>query len=1023
MNSRNIAGKLRLRRTALTLGLAVGLGASGMAFAQSNATGTIFGQATPGATVLVSNPATGFAREIPVDSNGRYRVTALPVGSYTVTLQQDGQAVSTRENVGVRVGGGTEASFASGADAQELGAIQVVASALPSIDVSSVDTRTVLTAEQLSKVPVARNITAAALLAPGTVHGDSRYGNLASFGGSAVSENAYYINGYAVTNPLTNLGYTTLPFDAIEQMQTITGGYGAEFGRATGGVVNIVTKRGTNQWKAGAAFYWTPEGLSSAPRSIYYPNTGAGYPTDGQLYQYRTPNKSWQSTMGAYVSGALIKDKLFLYATGEFTRQEGKTVQTLSVASTTGTTESIYQTPRWLAKIDWNITDNHIVEFTGVSDKTGQDVDYFGPFSYTTFEGSTEKTGGYRYKDGGELYIGKYTGYITDDLTITALYGKQKQIHYAVPQGYEPTQVNVADGSGQGRLPNAQPYRDLDWPDAYDKTKGWRLDIEYRLDSHTLRAGYDAMDSTSMAGTGQSGPGYSWIYNICDNPGAAIPATGGAICPTSEQYAYKYIYANGGTFTVKQEAQYIEDRWQIGDRWLASIGLRNEQFTNYNSDDVPYVRQRHQLAPRLGISWDVNGDSTFKLFANAGRYHLAMPNNVALRGAAGSTYTTEYFSFDHWDPVTGVPVGAAPIGNGPYSANKEFGQAPDPRTVAAKGLKSHYQDEYILGMEKALSANYNFGAKATYRELQSAIDDTCDPRAAIRWAEANGIDPFVDGSIADSLNGCRLFNPGEGNTFELEDGNGGFITVPLTAAELGFPKLKRKYLALDMFIEHPFDGVWYGKVGYTWSRNYGNAEGQLDSDIGQGDVSQTVTWDHVELMEYASGDLPNDRPHVIKAYGFWQVTPEWQVGGNFLAQSGRPSQCLGYYPTDFGYDDPRAIQDDPNEPGYNPTGFQDMAYGPYYHFCNGVASPRGDYGRLPWTYQLDVNAAWRPAFADHKLEFKIDVFNVLNSQTEQSVTEIRELGDRGVPYSQAGRVISFQSPRYVRFGMRYDFSL
>src|SRR5690606_9875030 len=120
------------------------------------------------------------------------------------------------------------------------------------VDVSVTDSRVVFTAEQLQKISVGNNIQAVALLTPGVVQADSRYGNVQSFGGSAASENAYFINGYAVTNPLTNLGSTTLPFDGISQYQAHIGGYGAEFGRATGGVVNIITKRGTNEWPGGA---------------------------------------------------------------------------------------------------------------------------------------------------------------------------------------------------------------------------------------------------------------------------------------------------------------------------------------------------------------------------------------------------------------------------------------------------------------------------------------------------------------------------------------------------------------------------------------------------------------------------------------------------------------------------------------------------------------------------------------------------------------------------------------------------
>src|SRR5690606_11451819 len=116
-----------------------------------------------------------------------------------------------------------------------------------------------------------------------------------------------------------------------------------------------------------------------------------------------------------------------------------------------------------------------------------------------------------------------------------------------------------------------------------------------------------------------------------------IPGSGGAVVPGGNgDYVQKIIYANGGTFEVKQYAYYLEDRWQINDRWLLTLGLRNESFENYNADGVVYVEQKNQWAPRIGASWDVHGDSSLKVFANAGRYHLAMPNNVARRAAAGS---------------------------------------------------------------------------------------------------------------------------------------------------------------------------------------------------------------------------------------------------------------------------------------------------------------------------------------------------------------------------------------------------
>ena len=242
-----------LRRT-LAVALALGLGFTGTAFGQAT-TGSIFGQvpAATGETVLVQNSA-GFSREVPVNSTGRYTVSSLPLGSYTVTLLRDGETVDTRTNVSLSVGSGTEVSFASAADdAQNLAAVTVQANALPSIDVSAVDSCTVIIAEQLKRLPIGRSAESIALLAPGVNAGSSYFsGNqggqaLVTFGGSSVTENAYYINGFNTTDPLGGLGGLTLPYGAIEQEQLLTGGYSAAYGRSDGGVLSMVGKRGTNK--------------------------------------------------------------------------------------------------------------------------------------------------------------------------------------------------------------------------------------------------------------------------------------------------------------------------------------------------------------------------------------------------------------------------------------------------------------------------------------------------------------------------------------------------------------------------------------------------------------------------------------------------------------------------------------------------------------------------------------------------------------------------------------------------------
>jgi outer membrane receptor protein involved in Fe transport len=1018
-------GSRPFRRTALALGLGMCL-ASGIVQAQSNVTGSIFGSVNQqqGTTVTISNAETGFSRSVPVDTSGRYRFSALPPGTYKVTLENNGAVVSTRDNVAVTISGGSEVSFggAAATDASSLEGVSVSATAMPSIDVSSVDTRTVLTAEQLNKLPITRDVLAAALLAPGVVANGSykdALGNpVPSFGGSASSENAYFINGYAVTNPLTSIGLTQLPFDAIDQQQVLTGGYGAEFGRSTGGVINIVTKRGTNEWHGGVYTIWEPKGTRASPRNSNYPDTGFYPNTDGTIYQYNKRNDFWRSTVGVYASGPLIKDTLFFYVDAEMNRREGSGILSSPASSAitsatvgrTGWNDYQYKIPRWVAKIDWNITDDHHLELTGVSDKTEYTSATYG-FNYNTLTHGETQNGGTYTKDGGDLYVGKYTGYITDNFTVSALYGQQRVDHIQLPYQYNPACPLISLSTAASRAPGIN-YNSCQTttaavrvPGANDETNGWRLDLEYRLGDHDIRFGADNQEAKSFSGTSLPG-GYSWTYSQQNNPAQAIDAGHGVGSPaaagglgTQGYYVIRSYTTTSAHIKTVQESQYLEDHWQATDRWMIYAGLRNEQFKNYSGNNEVFAKQRHQLAPRLGVSWDVFGDSTLKVYANAGRYHLAMPNNVALRAASGSLGTTEYFTYTGTDPVTGAPTGlsAVPVdqsagygcnGTNAISANLECGNAPDPRTVAAKNLKSHYQDEYIAGFDHAISQNWNWGAKATWRQLRSAIDDTCTP----------------------ALGGaCFLFNPGTGNTFLQEQDDGTFVERHYTKEELALPDLKRKYYALDLYLEHPFADKWYGRIDYTFSRSYGNTEGQLASDLdtgagGQADVSVTQDWDLPQLMVGANGRLPNDRTHQVKLFGYYQFTDDLRFGFNANIASGRPRNCTSFYPTaDRGL--------------YN---------GSFYYWCGlpGTPgyerSPRGSHGSAPWTYIVNLNAAYTPSWLDKHLTFQVDVLNVFNKQTPTAYN-YRYATSRSTVNPVYNRELNYTDPRVVRFTARYDF--
>jgi hypothetical protein len=1048
-----------LRKTVLVHALSIAFSTAALsvammpvAMAQSNASGNVYGKVAAGSatSVVVKSLDTNQTRTVQVDAAGTFTATALPIGRYNVTLMK-GASAGQSASVEVLAGQGVEAVFvAPGITTVE------VTGRRSRIDISSANNGATFTARELSKLPIAQNVDAIIQLAPNTTRADPRYAGGASFAGGGASENAYYINGFPVTNPLTQLGASELPFGAIAQAQILTGGFGAEFGRSVGGVVNITTKSGTNNWELGATASIEPNSLRSSTKDLFYANTGRFPNSDGRLYRRRSDNEQSRTQVGAFLSGPIIQDKVFMFLSAETTRTETAGTDAangvrVGGAADGGWNESRRKVDRYMGKFDWNLNDNHRLELTLIGDTPEVKTAYSG-YSYAatapyaaTRNGivSARKVESNVADNGAEVQILKYTGNLTDNFTLQALYGKSKSKHVNEFEGYNPnlfatafTTDTQAPGVNYVNKQTIQTATGNVLPDgARDGIESFRLDLEYKLGNHTIRFGLDNNKLSSQnAGESAIGGG-TWIYGRngptekdplnafkdFDLGGGTSkgPATSTSPLGADGYYVTRNIFTDITNAYSNQNAQYIEDKWQVTKDLLVTGGIRVEGFDNQNGDKVKYLEQKNQIAPRLAMVWDVNGDASTKIFGSAGRYHLQIPTHLAVRGAGRSTFTAQAFAYTGVDPATGAPTGLTKLSE-PASANNEYGQAKPPQTVAAVDLKPTYQDEITLGFEKAFSPSLNFGVKATYRKLGSTIDDFCDGRPFGKYAEDHNIDisawsqEIADGT-PNPFFGCASFNPGEGNAFYIDytgsTRNGGtaknLTLVKLSAQELGFPKAERTYKAVDVFAEHPLRNGWYGKVNYTWSRSTGNTEGQTLSDVGQTDVAATQTWDYKELMVGANGLLPNDRTHQVKAYGFIQVAPEWTVGGNLLAASGRPRSCVGRFL--FGF-----------APG-DPLGTPNYSNGP--HYCGGTTvatnelTPRGTLGHLPWDTRLDLNLVYQPAMVAG-LALKVDVFNVFNKQVAQAVEERwNNLNNMRNTYE---RTLSTTTPRYVRLTAEYN---
>ena len=1008
-----------LRKTGVATALGLLL-TSTVAYGQST-TGSIFGQvpAGQGMSVLVHSDS-GVSREIPVDANGRYSITQLPIGTYTVTLKRDGTTVQTHDDVVLRVGLGVNVSFTQPIAVKQLSGVTVSANSMPPIDVSSVDSRLVLTSQQLAALPLGQTAEAAALLAPGAVLDGGGFASitgtpLPSFGGSSVEANAYYINGFNTTDSYLGAGGITLPYGSIAQEEVYTGGYSAQYGRSDGGVINMIGKSGTNEWHFGGRMEYMPAGLVGTQDNTYYANGLPPSPVAGSLFDPNSKDSQWTSVYDAYVGGPLIKDKLFFFASAEMSdvggravgpvaANEGSPINAGGIAPGTGTSENYKKRlPKWYAKINWNITDNNLLELTGASSKQetlGSLYDYnYKTLQQAAFAGYANDT-----KTGGDLWSAKFTSYITNSLTFTALYGKMQTYDYSIPVGYNPDAPYIGGATYQNPLLNNGVPNNGDQTVAqiyspYFNTSNLRVSLAYVLGDHTITAGIDNLRARGLdQAETSSGPGYSWNYGYTPDPTQPlVPALGvGPIANypngASGYYVSKNISIQGANMLNVQRAEYIEDQWQVNDRWLLSLGLRNDGFASYNGMGQAFMRQeKPQWSPRLGFSWDVNGDSSFKVYGNAGRYYLGglLASNVE---ANPILITQQYYTY------SGIAANGAPTGltqvSVPVSADNFYGQAPAPSAVASQNIKSADQDEFILGFTKTLGSSWIYGAKLMQRSMQHDVEQDCDPQVIINKAASMGVDDVSNAT-------CYFFNPGQANKFLVQSPDGALHSVTLSNAELGMPRLQLKYYSLETFMEHPFDGRWYGKIDYLFSRSYGNTESLGQTDIQAIAGQEDTYWNFPELMQYAGGPLGEDHTHQIKAYGYYQLNPEWQISANLTLVSGGPKNCLGMY---------GPSQTDPD------------GYGSLYNWCNGRPAPPGAAGRLPWMKQLDLGVRYRPMFADRKLGFSLDVVNVFNGQVP-----LNEFGEYNTGTTPAapnplyGTPFTLQQPRYVRFGVTYDY--
>jgi hypothetical protein len=985
------------KRTAICLAVGMALGTISLPslYAQEPV-GSVAGSGTPGQAVTLRNTDTNATRSSVAGANGEYSFREVPPGDYEVVVGGNTTSIVVTVGTTSRVGAAVEEVVVFGGRRAN------------PIDLKSSEVVSVFSAEDLLKLPVSRDVTSVALLAPGTTRGDTGFGNLAAFGGSSVAENGYYINGFDVTNIRYFLSYADLPFEAIGSQEVKTGGYGAEYGRSLGGVVSLVTKSGSNEWHGGLSSYANLSRLSSSGQDVFSQD-----PED-QFTQYysvfRSENESDNVVTNGYVSGPIIKDKLFFFGLIQAQDYESNTYGYSSSRRTTA------NDPKGMVKIDWNIAENHSLEFTGIWNK--EDTKYQSYKRETGNYSGIHETldDSYTSESGGEVYIAKYTGNLTDTLTVSAMYGS---LEYSNPYRAVPAANLTCPRVIDTRVGATNTYpgcyslssiyaTDMEFGPDLDTRDALRIDASWLLGDHTIRFGYDDEEFTSgHAGSVYTG-GIYWRY-------FTAPASGkvnGVQLPAgTKEYVRSWLRnTTSGSYDIENSAIYIEDSWQISDSLMLYGGLRQESFKNFNGDRVAFADSGDMIAPRLGFTWDALGNEKLKVYGTYGRYHIPLSGDLNIRASAGELFVADYYTFSAIDPVTWAPTLGIKLGDTQNIGGD--GSAPDPLSITTDGLEPMYQDEYILGAQYQLTDNWVAGARYIYRNIANGFEDTCSHDQLILAVRKLGITDY-EGSTLPS---CMYFNPGEDLSIKLnvdEHGGTDYRQVTLSADELGYPEYQRKYHAVELTAQGNLDERMSVIASYVWSHSYGNIEGYVNSSLEQADPGLTQDFDYQVFTDGAYGDLPNDRRHTLKVFGTYDLG-NLDFGLSFIGQTGRPVNCFGYGSTE---------NMDPNLVDSSSISL----YGPSSFYCRDTAdgsrrlAPRGSAGNTPITYNVDAHISYAPPMIEN-LTVTMDVFNLLNNRR---VTEYNEVADKSSVTNETDpnylTPVNFQAPIRARLSFRYDF--
>lgn len=945
------------------------------------------GAAIPGATVKVEGAA--FSRTATSNSEGFYRMLQVPPGVYKVSVTANNFSGGTAEGVNVALGKTVEVDVAL-----KVGGVseQVV---ITSDDVARIDPndnkiQTNITSKTIEALPKGTNLTTLLKVSP-AARAESKSGGF-QIDGASGSENSFIIDGQEVSNFRTGtLNFNNnLPFQFVQEIQIKTSGFEAEYGGATGGVVNVVTKGGSNEFHGLAEYTFEPDKLWAGPRPFlnsFRTGTGANFV---QINEYLKANKDeFTNHYPAFaLGGPVAKDRLWFFASYApqffnttrnaryFSADPRTRTQTATQTYTQKDRQEYFQgrldgaptnSLRLSATFTWNpyIREGALPAGNIQIGGAPPVVNFGGSIGTLTGSQLTDRQGGRQNSNNVSTQaVWTPTSNLVASFRFSRGFLNEKLGAYFVPVATRFRCLGLAVPSNAGcslnfdSLPSGNTQLNFDASERLNFEGDLSYIVNRFAGRHEFKGGYQNARVSNQVDRGYANLGrvdLYYGYDINDLTGRNDPVTPGSIGA-----GLLLRFGTVGDASNRAQSLYIQDRWQPINRLSINAGVRfeKEDLPSFNGYAPPInFGWGDKIVPRLGFAYDLFGNGKTKIFSSFGLFTDRLKFELPRGSFGGDFYRVDYFEISPNNPaytyytlprVLGsnqdVLGGKCPITGGSGLSRCQYDYriaSNDPNADIYTGkvdpdLKPFRQAEFTAGFERELSSNYLLSVRYTYKNVLSAIEDAGFPTA-------EGSEAYIIG------------NPGEGLHAQLSKQFGYAKSI----------KPQRRYDALEIKLDRRFSKNYFYQVNYTYSRLYGNYSGLASSDEN-GRTSPGVNrfFDLPHLGFTANGQpdngrLATDRPHVFNLYGAYNFdwfgkvkNNETQFGLFTTAQSGTPQSSF------------------------------------YTLYAEAILKGRGDLGRTETFTQTDFNISHRVKFGNNEryaLNFDFNVLNIFNEANVLSI--------------------------------------